>query len=200
MKARAFGRFAAWVLLFVLIASSGCSGATAGGSASLPLASSSTQAPDNAKTGPLCEKLVAGVPSIGSKDNKNCSFVRYKHELNAAVCYSSTCSLPRDAKVELSEKGYQGKITASDKTRSLPKDIVSSSWFITGLCGDKAKDVSGDPADIIDISPAEHTGSSAKFTITDEGPRFKSGSGSSACNIVFYDSSDKFVEFDVFMS
>jgi hypothetical protein len=191
----------------VLLALAACGSQGTAGSGFPPSSTSAWDSQRNLSAAPLksahlCEKLVKGEPNI--KVKKNCSFVFHKTELNAEVCYDpsqpSQCNVPRAATVKLTEKRYKGKFTASDKTKSLPSEITKSPWFVTGLCGDKGKSPSEDPEDIIDFSPSTGHGPSSKFTIKDEGPRTKSRSGSSTCNIVFYDSTDKFVEFMVVMA
>jgi hypothetical protein len=147
----------------------------------------------------LCEKLIKGDPNTTVK--KDCSGGAHK-ELNAEVCYepSGNCfSIPRSATVKLKQSKYRGTITASDTTKSLPAKILHNPHYISALCGDKGKSPSQDPEDIIRFSPSSGHGPSSKFTITDDGPRNKSHSGSSTCNIVFYDHTDRFVEFMVVM-
>jgi hypothetical protein len=188
--------------MLALLASTGCSsqGATTSGFLSLPTISSHLQRHPSDSTVHLCEKLVKGLPS--EKVAENCSFVQYKVELNAGVCdepQGPPCSVPRDATVQLTEKGYEGKITASDTMKSLPSEITQSPWFKPALCGDKGKSALLTPIDIIKFFPPKHTGSPANFTVTDDGPRTKPRGGAGQCNMVFYDDTDKFVEFTVVM-
>jgi hypothetical protein len=217
MNVRAFRPYGALVFLIGLLASAACTGlgSATPGSGALQLSPSSAKAPAMPKsTEPcdkadqdceMCEKLDKGEPSI--KVDMTCSFVAEKHILNGIVCYKpdnpQNCTSPREAAVAVWETNYKGIFTFSDKTKSLPKAIVSSSWFISGLCGDVGKDASFDSADVIKVTPParEYHGQKAGvyFTIIDEGPRFKYYSGTSSCYVVFYDDKNKFVEFDVFM-
>jgi hypothetical protein len=197
MEARPTRVWSFVVVLFVLLAPAGCGGRGAdSGIAALP----ATAAPQ--KTTPLCEALYKGAPTERVK--KHCSGTNGKL-VNAALCYDPTypsrCTVPKEAVVRLTERGYKGKIIASDKTKLLPSKIVHSPAFLSGLCGDKGKSPSFDPMDIIDFSPAKRTGSPADFTITDEGPRDpkQPSQGTSTCYVVFYDQSDQFVEFLVVM-
>jgi hypothetical protein len=155
------------------------------------------------KKGYLCERKIHGEYGI-EKVKYNCSFVNYKHEMNVGVCddpsHPSECTgIPDDATLRLTEADYKGKITASEETSKLPAKITKSYWFLPGLCGDKHKSPSLDARDKIELSPAHGDGPVAYFRIKDYGPKFKYGSGSGVCQVLFYDDADRFVETVVVM-
>jgi hypothetical protein len=210
MNNEAHGRLWPAVLLAFAIAASACNsnGGTSPGVSALPMLPSNLRlehTPPMAtplKEGYLCERLEHGQENV--KVGYNCSFVQYKTEMNVQLCDDPSdphdCTeIPDDATMRLTEKNYKGKITASDRTASLPKSITKSSWFISGLCGDKHGSASLDPEDKIGVSPAHADGPTAYFRIKDYGPRDKEHNGSSMCQVVFYDSADRFVETMVVM-
>jgi hypothetical protein len=210
MKKGAYGRLWPVALLALSFAASACnsSGGMSSGPSALPMAPLSPTlelTPSMAtplKKGYLCERLEHGQENV--KVKYNCSFVQYSTEMNVQVCDDPSdphgCTgIPDDATMRLTEQDYKGKITASDRTASLPKSITNSSWFISGLCGDKHGSPSLDPEDKIGVSPAHADGPIANFRIKDYGPRDKEHNGSSMCQVVFYDSADRFVETVVFM-
>jgi hypothetical protein len=152
----------------------------------------------------LCEEKGPGDYAI-EPVKKNCSDVYPKEEMNVGVCDDPSLpqdcgDVPKGATMHLEEEHYNGKITASEVTADLPAKIRKSSWFRAGLCGDRHKSPSEDAHDKIKLVPHHGEDSPAYFVIYDEGPQFKNGSGSSACQVVFYDDADRFVQTLVVMT